>query len=146
MRRYLLLFIFAMTMSLTAMAQSYKNHPCYMFGFGASFSDSTIYFTDIQLVDSAWVYNHDMFLYGRDQYAYQLRDYLKTTGFLYPTATVFFSLKKKDIEKKYLKLKKRYSKDGAYNIKYLSSQEFLFSAQKPDYTLLEVREEKPKKK
>jgi hypothetical protein len=117
-----------------------------MFGFGASFSDSTIYFTDIQLVDSAWVYNHDMFLYGRDQYAYLLRDYLKTTGFLYPTATVFFSLKKKDIEKKYLKLKKRYSKDGAYNIKYLSSQEFLFSAQKPDYTLLEVREEKPKKK
>ena len=43
-------------------------------------------------------------------------------------------------------MKKRYSKNGAYNIKYLSTQDFLFSAQKPDDALLNAKEDKPEKK
>ena len=70
MRKYVLLLILAWSIGLAATAQSYKNRPCYMFGLAASFNDSTIYVTDIQHLDGAWLYNHEMFLFGRDQYAY----------------------------------------------------------------------------
>ncbi len=146
MRKYVLLLILAWSIGLAATAQSYKNRPCYMFGLAASFNDSTIYVTDIQHLDGAWLYNHEMFLFGRDQYAYQLRDALKVLGFANPTVSIFFSKKKKEIEKKYLKMKKRYSKNGAYNIKYLSTQDFLFSAQKPDDVLVNAKDDKPEKK
>ena len=63
-----------------------------------------------------------------------------------PTAIIFFSDKKKEIEKKYLKLKNRYSKDGAYNFKYLTSQDFLFTTVKPDESLLNRKETTSKKK
>ncbi|MFW5544379.1 MAG: hypothetical protein ACOCN0_03645 [Prevotella sp.] len=109
-------------------------------------NDSTVYITDIQQLDSAYFYNHGVFLYGRDGYAQQLKNHLKGLGFTTPTAIIFFSDKKKEIEKKYLKLKNRYSKDGAYNFKYLTSQDFLFTSVKPDESLLNRKETTSKKK
>lgn len=146
MKKFALLLIITMVTSLTAFSQTVKEHPCYLFGFAASFNDSTVYITDIQHLDSTYLYNHDMFLYGRDGYAVQLKEYLKRVGVSTPTATIFFSDKKKDIEKRYLKLKNRYSKDGSYNFKYLTAQDFQFTFEKPDESLFNVKETKPKKK
>ena len=39
------------------------NNKVYLYGFAASFNDSTVYFTDIQEVDSA-VIDRSGFLYG----------------------------------------------------------------------------------
>ena len=39
-----------------------KIEPRYLFGFAASFADSTVYFTDIQKVDSAWIDTKTKFL------------------------------------------------------------------------------------
>ena len=49
----------------------------FMFGFCTSFNDSTVYLTDIQQVDSAWIDTKTDFLYSRDNYSFQLRDYMK---------------------------------------------------------------------
>ncbi len=84
--------------------------PVYIFGFGASFNDSTVYFTEIQLVDSAWVDARHGFLYQRSTYSYQLRNHLEELGFETPTTCVSFADKRKKIEKKFLKMRKKYTK------------------------------------
>ena len=48
-------------------AASAGNNKVYLYGFAASFNDSTVYFTDIQELDSA-VVDRGGFLYGRDSY------------------------------------------------------------------------------
>ena len=125
--------LFLMT-AAPASAQQYDKEPCY----AASFADSTVYFTEIQQIADASLTKHSSLLFGREQYANQLRDYLQGTGFASPTCVVSFSIKKKAIENKYLKLKKRYSKNGNYVIKYLAPQDFAFKVQTPDPKLMIV--------
>ena len=48
-----------------------------MFGFSASFNDSTVNFTDIQAVNAYVENNHTHFLVNRDEYSYQLRYYME---------------------------------------------------------------------
>lgn len=132
----------ALTVALLACATAakaqYEQRDCYMFGFAASFSDSTVYITDIQHVDSAYFGHHNGFLYGRDQYSNQLRDYLAAKGFPNPTCITAFSRKKKDIEKEFLKIKRRYTKDGGFTFKQIAPTEFSFVARKPDPSVLVV--------
>lgn len=101
----------------------------YAYGFAASFNDSTVYITDIMEIDSAWVDARSGFLYSRDNYSYQLKAYLEQKGFQNPTCIISFAEKRKNAEKKYMKLRKKYTKiPGAYTIKYLTEQEFRFNA------------------
>ena len=53
----------------------------YAFGFSASFNDSIVYFTDIQEIDSAWINEKNKFLVSRDNYSYQLKNYLSNVIF-----------------------------------------------------------------
>ena len=114
-------------------ADSKKNQePIYMFGFAASFNDSTVYFTEIQRMDSAILVNKKYFLYGRDNYSYQLRDYLGAKGVKTPTCVTMFGKNHADAEKKYVRMKKKYVQGGRYTVKYLSTQDFSFSVVKED--------------
>lgn len=109
-----------------------KLTPLYMFGFASSFNDSIVHITEIQKVDSAWINTKTGFLYSRENYAFQLRDYLKSADNEFPTCNVFFAEKRKDIEKKYLKLKKRYTTKGGYVVKYVDESVFRFKDITPD--------------
>ena len=102
-----------------------------MYGFAASFNDSIVYFTDIQTLDSATIASKSGFLYGRDNYSYQLRDYLKGHGCATPTCITTFSVKRKDIEKKYVSLKKKYA-NGKYIVKHVTPSEFAYTVISPD--------------
>lgn len=104
----------------------------YAFGFAASFNDSTVYFTDIQEIDSAWINDKNDFLVSRDNYSYQLKNYFTSLGLEHRTCVISFALKRKDIEKKYQKMKNKYVKAGNYDIKSLSTNDFHFTAIKPD--------------
>ena len=95
--------------TLPLSAKSTQASKAYMFGFSASFNDSIVYFTDIQEVDSVWTNGKGRFLAGRNQYSYQLREYFTTKlGMARRTCVVVSSLKRKDVEKKYAKMKKQY--------------------------------------
>ena len=100
--------------------------------FSASFKNPVIYFTDIQVLDSAWIDSKTKFLLERDSYSAQLKDYLtNTTSDPHRTCMVVFSTDKAKAEKKYMKLKNNYTvkanaKDG-YDVKYLSEKDFKFS-------------------
>ena len=102
----------------------------YMFGFIANFSDSVVYLTDIQTVDNVWYDHKTKFLMGRSAYSNQLREYFANTLNLpHRTCIVVFALTRKEIEKKYLKLKKQYTGKYAnrYDLRMLNENEFHFT-------------------
>ncbi|MGI6231298.1 MAG: hypothetical protein ACOYJF_00400 [Prevotella sp.] len=126
--------ILAATLALCSLSASakYKAQTVYMYGFAASFKDSTVYFTDIQQIDSAYIDSKTTFLYGRANYSEQLSNYLESNGLDHPTCITSFGKDLKEAKKKYLKLRGKYLKDNKYNIKYIKETDFKYTVQKPD--------------
>ncbi len=105
--------------------------PVYMFGVGASFKDSVVYFTEVQLVDSV-VLDKNGFLPSRVQYSYQLKNFLEyQKGKLDYTCAVYFSEHKAKLEKEFSKVRKQYEKGDTYVLETVKSTEFVFK--KPTY-------------
>lgn len=115
-------------------AKGYRPAKIYMFGFAASFNDSTVYLTDIQTVNAYLVNNRTKFLANREDYSYQLRNYLQSNGLeAYPTCITMFAENEKNAIKKYLKLKERYEKSKKkYSIKSLKDSQFKYTPVEPD--------------
>lgn len=111
--KYLLIAALLLTAAspVTAKSKQKKNIPqrVYMFGFAASFNDTIVHFTEIQAVDSAWLSSKKTFLLGRDNYSYQLRDYLTRQQMPYRTCVIFFDCKLSRLQKIFLKVKNKYS-------------------------------------
>ena len=121
------LIILLLTVCQTISAQNIQAPKAYMFGFAASFSDSTVYFTNIQEVDSVWVTKKKQLLAGHSNYSYQLRDFFTRERQLpNRTCVVVSSLKRKDVEKKYAKMKQMYVVKGKdkYDVRFVPESEF----------------------
>lgn len=105
------MFAVSIVVGATAKKSKDKNkYGVYMAGVSASFTDSLVYFTDIQFLDSAQV-DGKGFLVGRSQYSVQLKDYLETKeGGKNRTCFMFFKLKKNKLQKELQKLKEKYNK------------------------------------
>jgi hypothetical protein len=109
----------------------------YAFGFSASFNDSIVFFTNIQTIDSAYIDSKSKFLLSRDNYSYQLKGYLEDQLALKNrTCMIFFAFKQKDIEKKYMKMKHKYTAKGNFDVRYISNEKFHF--QRIDLNVEEV--------
>lgn len=139
LKKKLTITIFLMvTACLTATAQNIQVPKAYMFGFVASFNDSTVYFTDIQEIDSVWVTKKKNFLAGKSNYSYQLRNYFaQVLNLPHRTVVVVSSLKRSDVEKKYKKMQKQYTSTTKskkkksvknYEVKYINQSDFKFTA------------------
>ena len=84
----------------------------YMVGVSASFTDSLIYFTDIQHLDSVSLDKAEL-LPLRGQYSDQLKDYLTNNlGLKDRTCFIYFDTKKSKLEKVMKKMKDNYKKEG----------------------------------
>lgn len=145
-------------LSLTVQAKN-EVKKAYIFGFSSSFNDSTVYFTDIQELDSAWFTGKNKFLVSRENYSYQLRDYLSGTGEEHRTCVVLYNDDIKKIEKTWNKLHARYeqkqkSKNNQkqtnsmppFQIKHLTKEQFAFQIVEPMDEGIENAPEKPSKK
>lgn len=121
----LLCFLFAVSIVVGATAKKSKDknkYGVYMAGVSASFTDSLVYFTDIQFLDSAQV-DGKGFLVGRSQYSVQLKDYLETKeGGKNRTCFMFFNLKKNKLQKELQKLKEKYNKGKNMVLKDVNSE------------------------
>ncbi len=104
----------------------------YVFGFASSFNDSTVYFTEIQELDSVYIETKTKFLFSRENYSSQLREHLQQEGVKAPTCITCFALKKKDIEKKYARLRKKYTVNGKFIVKEVKQPGFCYEAIRPD--------------
>lgn len=101
--------------------------PVYIFGFSASFTDSLVYMTNIQCLDSAWVDTKTDFLIDRPIYSDQFQSYLEAKGLENRTCVVFFNVKKKKAEDRFNEIKKRYGKDASVIVKMLENNDFKFA-------------------
>lgn len=135
MKRYLYTLFVALILAASnlgdASAKRVVVPKMYMFGFAASFNDTIVYFTDIQEVDSAWIEKKSKFLQNRDLYASQLRDFLaKKKQMPHRTCIVFYNKKRAKLEKKFVKMRRLYSKgkDGRehFDMRQLEAGEFRF--------------------
>jgi len=110
--RYMMLAVLfiasAHSMSLTA--KNITVPKMYMFGFAASFNDSIVHFTEIQTIDSVWIDQKTHFLAGRENYSYQLRDFLADKLQMpHRTCVVVYNQDRLKLEKEYLKMKRIYT-------------------------------------
>ena len=73
-----ILFAMALVLTMCSAFSLKKDHSktVYAFGIAASFTDTVVYFTDIQILDSAKV-SKEGFLTHRDLYSYQLKNYVE---------------------------------------------------------------------
>lgn len=104
--------------------------PVYVFGVGASFKDSVVYFTEVQVVDSVTL-DHSGFLPSREMYAYQLKNFLEyQKGKPDYTCAIYFSEHKSKLEKEALKVKKQYKKSNAFILEDIRQADFVFKKPK----------------
>lgn len=88
-----------------------KKKGMYMVGVSASFTDSLIYFTDIQYIEGVEL-DKDKLLPLRSQYSDQLDNYLEQVkGMENRTCFIYFDEKKAKVEKTIKKMKEDYQKD-----------------------------------
>lgn len=103
-----------------------KKKGMYMVGVSASFTDSLIYFTDIQFLDSVELDKNEL-LPMRGQYSDQLDSYLEQVkGMENRTCFIYFDEKKDKVEKTIKKMKEKYQKDGKSILRDLGA-DFKFS-------------------
>lgn len=103
-----------------------KNHSVYIVGVSASFADSLVYFTEIQLLDSVNLDKNKM-LPQRSQYSYQLKNYLENVeGLEHRTCFVYFSNNKKKLQKTVSKMKAKYQKGKTLLIREVNPNAFQF--------------------
>lgn len=134
MKKYISALILTIVALCSSLSSWSANRPSkvYLFGFAASFNDSTVYFTELQRLDSAYIDTKTKFLYSRENYSYQLQDYLDQKGWKHAVCITSYGLTKKEAEKKFLILRKKYVDKGKFDIKYLKLSDFAYQAIKPE--------------
>lgn len=119
-----LLLVFIMCSAFSMKKKDDKQ--VYIAGVSASFKDSLVYFTDIQLVDSV-ILDKNKMLPQRQQYSYQLKTYLESKlGQSNRTCFIYFDSNKTKLEKSIKKMKDKYQKSGKSIIRQVDS-EFKFT-------------------
>ena len=117
--------MFAISIVVGAAAKKSKDknkYGVYMVGVSASFTDSLVYITDIQFLDSA-VVDGKGFLVGRSQYSLQLKDYLETKeNGKNRTCFMFFNVKKNKLQKELSQLQEKYKKRGSLVLKSVNPE------------------------
>lgn len=113
----------------TASAKVVLQPKAYLFGFIANFTDSVVYFTDIQELDYVYIDSKTKFLLARNEYSNQLRNYFsENLKMPHRTCVVSYALTRKEAEKKLLKFRKYYTQKhaGKYDVRNLNENEFKF--------------------
>ena len=107
--KYILLVAIAALLATTVTAKKQSVQKIYIYGMAATFTDTIVYFTPIQEVDSAWVDTKTNFLQGRENYSYQLREYLTSQQMPHRTCVVIYNQDRQKLEKEFLKMKRIYT-------------------------------------
>lgn len=130
------LMLAALLPATTAAKKSNAPQRVYMFGFAASFNDTIVHFTEIQALDSVMLEAKHQFLMVRNQYSYQLSNYLTQQQMPYRTCVVFYDRKLNKLQKKFLKMKKLYATSknakSGNDVRTITSDEFKFTTVKID--------------
>ena len=107
-------------------AFSKKSKSVYAFGFSASFTDSIVYYTEIQVLDSVKLDKNSALPY-REHYSYQLKNYLEyEKGGKNRTCMIYFNTNQSKLVKEQAKVLSKYRKDKGIEVVELKHSEFSF--------------------
>ena len=94
----------------------------YILGVSYTFSDSIVYFTEIQYFDDLQLEEKTKFIPFRQHYSYELKDFMSKEGMPGRISAIYFSEKESAIKKKEAKLKKRLEKKDNKVVRYIGSK------------------------
>lgn len=119
--------LFFVMMVCSAFTMKDKGNGLYMIGVSASFTDSLVYFTDIQYLEGVNLNPKTTLLPSRNQYSEQLDDYMEQIkGMSHRTSFIYFNENKAKLEKAVKKLKEEY-KEGGKSILRETGSDFKFT-------------------
>ena len=124
-----ILFAIALVFTMCSAFSLKKDHskPVYAFGISASFTDTVVYFTEIQILDSVSL-SKEGFLAHRELYSYQLKNYLEDNLLQQnSTCMIYFSENKKKLEKEATKILNKYKKNNRMTVSRIDSDKFHFT-------------------
>lgn len=99
----------------------------YLFGVSQMLTDSVVYITSINQIDSIDLDKKTRTLPNRSEFSLQLKEYLEgQVGLHKQTACVFYAVNRKKLNKQYYKVKKRYLDDKDKKIIIVDDKFFKF--------------------
>lgn len=114
--------------TLGGLFKSSKSKTVYIVGVSASFTDSLVYFTEIQQMPDSVRLDTDKMLPEREAYSYQLKDYLENhEGLTNRTCFVYFSTNRKKLMKTVTKMKEKYQTGTTLLLRQVNPNEFQFT-------------------
>lgn len=127
---FLLIAFLCGSLAPVAAARKPEMRQVYMFGFAASFKDSTACQTVMQVVDSAWIDPQHKFLMDRSLYSLQLQNHMEyQENCKNSICSVFFSTNPRKLRRTWNKIRKRYEKSSGLHYVVLTDDRFHFRAE-----------------
>lgn len=103
-----------------------RQQSIYMFAYGTSFNDSTIYLSTVEVVKNATLEQKTNFLNNRLSYSNAFKQFLDVKYSGIHTTAVFFNLKREKLEKMYLKIRRNTQKSKAMRLVEVPVSDFRF--------------------
>lgn len=122
----LVVMIWAMPLSAQRRQREPKMQGAAMFGVGISFTDSVVYQTEIQQLDSVWIQPAHKFLEDRTLYSLQLQYFMERQGVKNSVCAVYFAKNKRKLQRQWEKIRKRHTVASTQNFRLVPESEFRF--------------------
>lgn len=103
-----------------------RQQSIYMFAYGTSFNDSTIYLSTVEVVKNATLEQKTNFLNNRLSYSNAFKQFLDVKYSGIHTTTVFFNVNREKLEKMYLKIRRNTQKSRAMRLVEVPASDFRF--------------------
>lgn len=103
-----------------------RQQSIYMFAYGTSFNDSTIYLSTVEVVKNATLEQKTNFLNNRLSYSNAFKQFLDVKYSGIHTTAVFFNVKREKLEKMYLKIKRNTQKGRTMRLVEVPASDFRF--------------------
>lgn len=103
-----------------------RQQSIYMFAYGTSFNDSTIYLSTVEVVKNATLEQKTNFLNNRLSYSNAFKQFLDVKYSGIHTTAVFFNVKREKLEKMYLKIRRNTQKGRTMRLVEVPTSDFRF--------------------
>ncbi len=103
-----------------------RQQSIYMFAYGTSFNDSTIYLSTVEVVKNATLEQKTNFLNNRLSYSNAFKQFLDVKYSGIHTTAVFFNVKREKLEKMYLKIRRDTQKSRTMRLVEVPASDFRF--------------------
>ena len=103
-----------------------RQQSIYMFAYGTSFNDSTIYLSTVEVVKNAKLEQKTNFLNNRLSYSNAFKQFLDVKYSGIHTTAVFFNVKREKLEKMYLKIRRNTQKSRTMRLVEVPASDFRF--------------------